>query len=189
MEENWLPVVGFEQFYEVSDQGRVRSLRYGKVLKSSGRYPMLILTMGGVPAGRYVHRLVLEAFVGPCPDGCECRHLDGNSRNNALSNLAWGTSGENKLDEVRHGTHPEASRAHCEAGHEFNEMNSYWNGRQRVCRPCRARRLRDWNERNAQSGRQCSVDNCGKPPVARGLCRTHYTQQWRKDRAEHVDLP
>lgn len=51
-----------------------------------------------------VHRLVLEAFVGPCPGGMECRHLDGNPRNNNLSNLKWGTRSENQQDSVRHGT-------------------------------------------------------------------------------------
>ncbi len=49
---------------------------------------------------RKVHRLVLEAFVGPCPDGLETRHLDGRKSNNALSNLKWGTSKENKEDSV-----------------------------------------------------------------------------------------
>ena len=53
---------------------------------------------------RFVHRLVLEAFVGPCPDGMECRHLDGNPGNNRLENLAWGTPKENAADSIRHGT-------------------------------------------------------------------------------------
>ena len=47
----------------------------------------------------YVHRLVLEAFVGPCPEGMECRHLEGDTANNALSNLAWGTPQENAADK------------------------------------------------------------------------------------------
>lgn len=53
---------------------------------------------------RYVHRLVLEAFVGPCPDGMECCHRDGNPQNNALSNLYWGTKSQNEADKARHGT-------------------------------------------------------------------------------------
>lgn len=58
----------------------------------------------GRKATRFVHRLVLEAFVGPCPEGQQCRHLDGNPLNNQLSNLAWGTPRENHADSVRHGT-------------------------------------------------------------------------------------
>jgi HNH endonuclease len=53
---------------------------------------------------RFVHILVLEAFVGPCPEGLECRHLDGNPGNNRLDNLCWGTRKENYDDSVRHGT-------------------------------------------------------------------------------------
>lgn len=52
----------------------------------------------------YVHRLVLLAFVGPCPEGMECRHLDGDYLNNHLWNLCWGTRKENNEDTVRHGT-------------------------------------------------------------------------------------
>lgn len=50
-----------------------------------------------------VHRLVLEAFVGPCPDGMECRHLDDVKENNALRNLAWGTPTENARDRYVNG--------------------------------------------------------------------------------------
>ena len=53
---------------------------------------------------RFVHRLVLEAFVGKAPSGYECQHLDGNRSNNNLSNLKWGTRKENQMDRVRHGT-------------------------------------------------------------------------------------
>ena len=52
---------------------------------------------------RFVHRLVLEAFVGPCPDGMECRHLDDDPGNNRLGNLCWGTPAENTDDRFRNG--------------------------------------------------------------------------------------
>ena len=51
-----------------------------------------------------LHRVVLEAFVGPCPDGLQARHLDGNKTHNWLSNLAWGTQSENEFDKRAHGT-------------------------------------------------------------------------------------
>lgn len=51
----------------------------------------------------YAHVLVLTAFVGPRPDGHECRHLDGNKTNNTLGNLAWGTKQENAEDSLRLG--------------------------------------------------------------------------------------
>ena len=51
-----------------------------------------------------VHKLVLTTFVGPCPDGMMCRHLDGNPANNHVSNLSWGTAKQNGADKVFHGT-------------------------------------------------------------------------------------
>lgn len=59
-----------------------------------------------------VHHLVLKAFVGPKPEGMECRHLDGNPANNRLSNLCWGTPRENQADKARHGTMLTGTRAH-----------------------------------------------------------------------------
>lgn len=59
---------------------------------------------------RLVHRLVLETFAGPCPPDMECRHLDGNRSNNALSNLRWGTKLENEADKDRHGKRPRGRR-------------------------------------------------------------------------------
>lgn len=53
---------------------------------------------------RFVHQLVALAFHGPRPDGQVVRHLDGNSRNNSASNIAYGTHLENYQDSIRHGT-------------------------------------------------------------------------------------
>jgi hypothetical protein len=63
------------------------------------------LYVDGTYCRKFAHRLVLEAFVGPCPEGMECRHLDGNPQNNHVSNLCWGTKEENQADKRRHGTH------------------------------------------------------------------------------------
>ena len=65
---------------------------------------------------RFVHRLVLEAFVGTCPEGMECRHLDGDPGNNRLENLAWGSPKENYADSLQHGTawgHKPEGREHA----------------------------------------------------------------------------
>lgn len=54
---------------------------------------------------KQIHRLVLEAFVGPCPPGKECRHFpDPNPQNCRLENLIWGTRKENEADKAIHGT-------------------------------------------------------------------------------------
>ena len=59
---------------------------------------------------QYIHRLVLESFVGPCPEGMECRHLNGNPADNKLGNLKWGTQIENMADRTKHGTGNQGER-------------------------------------------------------------------------------
>lgn len=49
---------------------------------------------------------MLTAFVGPCPDGMEGCHNDGDPHNNRLDNLRWDTRANNARDAIRHGTHP-----------------------------------------------------------------------------------
>lgn len=65
---------------------------------------------GGRVVQRYVHRLVLEAFVGPCPPGMLCCHNDGDSANNRLGNLRWDTPAANAADTLRHGRRPKRER-------------------------------------------------------------------------------
>lgn len=67
-------------------------------------YRLKTFHIDGRPKDFYVHRLICEAFHGPCPPLNECRHDDGNKLNNAASNLSWGTKQENASDRTRHGT-------------------------------------------------------------------------------------
>jgi plasmid maintenance system antidote protein VapI len=128
--ERWKPVTGWEGFYEVSNLVRVKSLERRiwvtgkggtwhwriipeKILKPSADndgYLLVVLCKNGVGKTCKVHRLVLEAFVGPCPDGMECRHLNGNPSDSRLENLRWGTPGENQADKVLHGTDNKGSK-------------------------------------------------------------------------------
>jgi hypothetical protein len=118
-QEEWTWVIGRKGKYKVSTFGRVRSVpRYcrirnggirkvkGCILKpGKGDYLFVGLANGNNTNDRVnVHILVLEAFIGPCPEGMEARHLDGNSYNPKLSNLKWGTPVQNARDRVTHGT-------------------------------------------------------------------------------------
>lgn len=64
----------------------------------------------GIRVPRYVHRLVLECFVGPCPEGHQAAHGDGDKTNNDLGNLRWATPKDNHADKLRHGTHQGGER-------------------------------------------------------------------------------
>lgn len=115
--EVWKPVVGFEGYYEVSDAGRIRSVTRkcsngttwpGRVREpvAQGKYGHLavMLYRDCRATKRYVHRAVLDAFIGPCPDGAEACHNDGDPTNNALTNLRWDTRKSNMADKRLHGT-------------------------------------------------------------------------------------
>jgi hypothetical protein len=58
-----------------------------------------------------LHRLILEAFVGPPPDGMQACHIDGNKTNNMPSNLRWDTCKANIEDKKRHGTYHSGERS------------------------------------------------------------------------------
>lgn len=123
MIEIWRAVPGFEGSYEVSDQGRVRSLdrvhSYVKgdkwVLRRRRGQMMRLRTdkdgyreIGLMREGRQhfvrVHRLVLAAFVGPCPDTQEGCHNNGETGDNRLENLRYDTPVGNQQDKFAHGT-------------------------------------------------------------------------------------
>lgn len=146
--EEWRVIPGWDGRYEASSAGQIRSWvnrRYSGPLprllsqaRQSQGYLMVSLSIGGRTTKHLVHRLVLAAFVGPCPPGNETRHLDGRRGNNRLANLAYGTPGDNGQDRVRHGTtwNPQAHQTHCKRGHPFDEANTLmWRG-QRRCRAC-----------------------------------------------------
>ena len=104
--EQWKPVPGYEGLYEVSDQGKVKSLRSGKLMKLSVAntgYMQLQLSDKHRRSVCHVHRLVLEAFVGPAPIGMEGCHANGIRTDNRLSNLRWDTRKGNMADARKHG--------------------------------------------------------------------------------------
>ena len=142
--EEWRGVVGCGS-YEVSSEGRMRSSRRSPRrplsvwVNRDGYLVTWVINDEGRRLLRLVHRLVAEAFLGPCPDGHEVRHLDDNRVNDRLSNLAYGTSRDNRLDSVRNGTHANAAKTHCAQGHPYDAVNTYrppGDSTRRYCRAC-----------------------------------------------------
>lgn len=162
--EQWLPVVGWEGLYEVSDQGRVRSLdrvvqtqrgprRYtGKILRpgiNRHGYPMVQLTNASKTKSAKVHRLVLEAFVGQCPEAFEACHNNGDRSDARLTNLRWDSRTNNMLEKQVHGTDHQKNKTHCPKGHEYNQENTKVipsRPTARYCRQChRDRAVNRWH--------------------------------------------
>jgi hypothetical protein len=108
--EEWLPVPGYESSYAVSNLGRVK-----RVSRAKGAEPGLILKPIAIQEGRFkvvlsngsklksfrIHRLVAAAFLGPCPEGKEVNHKDGDPSNNAVPNLEYVTAHENSMHARR----------------------------------------------------------------------------------------
>lgn len=111
--EIWLPVQGWP--YIVSNYGNVRrtvkrkGTRAGVILKPtrgggpSRPYPVVTLHDCGKNRTVAVHKLVADAFLGPCPEGLEINHKDQDSSNSHADNLEYLTSSQNKLQAVANG--------------------------------------------------------------------------------------
>jgi hypothetical protein len=110
--ENWKK---FIKGYEVSNLGNVRSYftTHGVIIdephilhqsiSQKGR-PIIRIRVGNIKKTFYIHRLVLEAFVGKCPMGMQACHFDDNKLNNRVENLRWDTWFNNVLDGLRNQT-------------------------------------------------------------------------------------
>lgn len=157
--ERWLPVVGFEGLYEVSDLGRVRSLRTDRVLSTEmnhlrGGYVRVKFSINRKWHRSLVHRLVLEAFVGPLPEGMVTRHLNGEPTDNRLENIVYGTQSENQHDAVRHGRNWAANKTHCANGHLLDGDNVRMDRGRRKCVSCERQRGREYRARMREKSRE-----------------------------------
>jgi hypothetical protein len=166
--EEWLPVVGREGQYEVSSHGRAQSLDRVIRLKD-GRERLFVgrmLKLRPTPTGylqfgiggrlrKYIHRAVLEAFVGPCPEGMEACHNDSDPSNNHVSNLRWDTRFGNCQDIKALGSHANTQKTRCPEGHQYDgviygpAMKAAGLRPRRYCKTCRNNLAREryvWKE-------------------------------------------
>ena len=127
METQYKDIIGFD-LYRVGSDGSVWSrrpikrnwktplsdwVRLKPVLRRGYQRVGLRFIKGDRLRWRSVHRLVLDAFVGQCPVGCQCCHRDGNKENNHVENLYWGTSKQNAEDSIRLGRIERGSSSHA----------------------------------------------------------------------------
>lgn len=126
--EIWKPIPGYEGLYEASSLGRIRSLgrtishhrrkpdgstveiRFDvkpRILRSDPNKGYLNAKIYNAHGERFntgVHRLVCLTFHGPCPDGHQAAHLNGDRKDNRAKNLTWATPTENARHRAWHGT-------------------------------------------------------------------------------------
>jgi hypothetical protein len=108
MQEIWLPVEGYEGYYEVSNLGRIKSLSRivpitNRVLKEKFNsmhlkrdgYHSVLLRKPGVKKTISLHRIVAKAFLENFENKKVVNHIDGNKLNNRIDNLEWVSHREN----------------------------------------------------------------------------------------------
>lgn len=109
--EIWLPISGYEGFYEISHFGRVRSykkyaginVRYMNFTDDGHRLLVTLHNNNGKRKQYKVHHLVLSNFNCQKPEGMNTCHNDGDYTNNYIGNLRWDTSSSNMQDAIKHG--------------------------------------------------------------------------------------
>ena len=104
MKEVWLPVIGYEDLYEVSNKGRVRNSRKKILKQQPDGYKLLYLKVclykDGKMKNKRVHRLVAKAHLQNPKNKAEVNHEDVNPKNNRIDNLTWCTRSENEQHKL-----------------------------------------------------------------------------------------
>lgn len=165
MREDWRPVPTWEGIYEVSSDGRFRSLTRtfeirghgtrtfdGQIIKTQTKrtypYPYAVLVRAQRRQELFVHQTVMRAFVGEPPPNMVVRHLNGNPADCRLENLAYGSLSQNSLDSVVHDTHANARKTKCPRQHDYSSKNTYVSSKGiRFCRACNALAAQRYKQR------------------------------------------
>lgn len=137
--QTWKPIPGYEGIYEASNHGNIRSLDRTTTTPNGGTrrfkgqnlkpFPyktghlQVKLSKGGKQETRWLHQLVLEAFVGPREPNQVVRHINDIPTDNRLENLTYGTQGDNIADAIRNGRNGFKNRTHCPHGHLLADPN------------------------------------------------------------------
>ena len=108
VKEIWRPIPEFEDLYEVSNYGRIKSFlgNHPRILKNRDcrKHNAVSLRKSGDTVQLLVARIVLITFFGMPKDGQEVCHRNGNGYDDRIANLRWGSRSDNMADAARHGT-------------------------------------------------------------------------------------
>lgn len=128
MQEEWKPIIDYEQLYEISNLGRLKSLSKKKrnkeiivqpILNPKTKYLHCLLWKDGKRKGVYYHRLVATHFILNPLTLPEVNHKDGDKANNRVDNLEWCTEKQNKKHALETGLWKHTD-AHKKAMGDYN---------------------------------------------------------------------
>lgn len=210
-DEEWRAILGYEDLYDVSNWGRVRSYDQilnrkngsvnwkGRILKpqrgSKGHYGVN-LHRNGKSKTHYIHQLVARAFLDN-PDGLPVvRHLDDVKENNHVSNLAWGTWADNSQDAIRNGRSFDTNshKTHCPQDHPYAGENLYISpSGARHCVTCRRDKAKIASRERRGGGLPPGHSRHGTANGAINYgCKCHYcskaVKEYRNNRKERGTL-
>jgi hypothetical protein len=186
MKEEWKPIEGTNELYEVSNSGKVRTLRRRPRLltltKQPSGYLYAMIEIDGKQCNRRVHRLVAQAFI-PNPEGLtEINHKDGNKENNHVTNLEWSTRSHNMKHAAAAGLwtptrwNEEQRKQIGERVHAYNLEHKGPKPHQRTWAEWIAERRRQAEERRALKAAQ------PKPPRKKGWKWSYEARQRASER-------
>lgn len=175
--EIWKPIVGYEELYEVSNLGRVKSMNYNhtgkeQVLKpNKTRYLTVILSKNGNSDCKGVHILVAEAFIPNPEKKQEVHHIDKDPFNNRVDNLMWVTPNEHR------------SIYHCDnvsnlCKHTSKMVYQYSMGGELLAEYCSC----------AEAARQNNFSQGNISDACRGKYKTLYGFQWSYEKHDNIKL-
>lgn len=160
MQEIWKDIKGYEDKYQISNLGRVKSKEryfnnnggkqkvYEKILtqhrqyrKNDNEYLFVNFTIKHKTINKLVHRLVAQAFLEDYDENLQVNHKDGNKTNNNINNLEMMTGSENKLHAYRVLKRKHIENIVLQFDLQNNLINEYINvceasRKTKICRTC-----------------------------------------------------
>lgn len=144
--EYWKDIAGYENKYQVSNLGNVRSLNYHREHKvkllafipDSDGYQQVKLCKDGKVTLKRVHRLVAETFIEKVLNKDQVNHIDGNKKNNCINNLEWVTSKENMEHAFKTGLMANVYKPRNQLGKKVfqydqqNKLIKIWNSTREI---------------------------------------------------------
>lgn len=124
----WKKIKGFEN-YEVSNEGEVRNVKNGYILKQedNGGYLRVTLYVNGKHTHKKIHRLVAEVFIPNPENKPQVNHIDEDKTNNCVENLEWASAKENSnygTRTQRMKNNPEWKKSNAKHLQRLHESNS-----------------------------------------------------------------